>query len=103
MVDMVLVVDLCGVRACAKCGTAERKDDGRCKACAAAYHLEYRQANQEKVAAKQREWRLANLRKAAAYQREWQQANREKIAAYQRKWRLAKVAKKAALEANNEP
>ena len=88
MVEIVLAVDLCGVRACAKCGTADRTKSRHCKSCKATNQREYRQANTEKF---------------AAYDREYYLANTEKAVAYRRKYHLAKVAKKAALEANNEP
>ena len=50
-----------------------------CRGCRAAWGVEYRQKNKEKIAADKAEYQQKNKEKIAAYKAEYRQKNKEKI------------------------
>ena len=70
------------------------------------YHREYREKNQEKLAAYRREWREKNKEKKAEYDKEWSKVNKEKKAEYARKYSREnrdKIAKRKRERRREEP
>ena len=99
------------IRFCKKCQSeTERRKNGGCQPCAAAYRLmnaerirassaAYRDSNREKVRAASTKYRLENPEKVKAAQAAYEEKNRDKINASKAKWRRSnpkKCAEQAA-------
>ncbi len=67
-----------------------------CRGCRAAWGVEYRQKNKEKIAADKAEYQQKNKEKIAAYNAGYQQKNKEKIAAVKAEYRQKNKEKLAA-------
>ena len=78
---------------CAKCGTADRYKNGRCKACSRAQNSVYAAKNPEKKKAASAAWYAANAERIKALHKEWKKANPEKINAYREKQASCEDAK----------
>lgn len=65
---------------------------------AKAINAKYREANRERITARQREWRKNNPEKCRAAKAAWEAANPEKVLAHQRAYHAKKRAEKKAVE-----
>lgn len=102
---------------CKQCNTdTERRNDGKCKPCAARYQTKYKRNNYEKVIASQAKYRMNNPGKgaecAAAYRKnnpekhaagvaKWQKNNPEKVRIIAAKWQKNNPEKAAEYRKNN--
>lgn len=97
MQPALFVVD----KRCSSCGEVKalaefRARQSQCKACKALYYREYRKANAERIAARDRQYRKDNAERIAAWKRRWGKDNAERITTRKRKYYEANAERLAA-------
>lgn len=95
MPDSILI----SVRPCAKCGTAERFKDGKCKLCKHAYSVARRAKNKDKIKIQNAAWKAANPERVAVKMAEWRTKNADEVRVSRAAWRVANLDLERARDA----
>jgi hypothetical protein len=70
---------------CVKCGSIERYENGRCKACKRECNRRYYETNAEEAKERSRQWYAANPEKAHDANRQWRNMNPDMVREYGRR------------------